>query len=108
MASLIDGGPRGDSRGMNRKPTPADGGVSSVEIDKIKHRLHEVEKILMAQELTMKNLGEGDDSAGMKSHAKIDHDWTQKVERKITKLNTAFKVLTNKFADINSVNRMHH
>lgn len=77
------------SQGLSRKTTPAPssdtgagaygggGGASSAEVDKLKHRLTEVEKVLMANQLTMKQLGEqtGDDASvsnGRKSNGKFD------------------------------------
>jgi hypothetical protein len=81
------------------------GGASSVEVDKIKLRLTEVEKVLMANQLTMKYLGEqtGDDASvsnGRKSHGKFDQDWTLKVETKLTKVSRALKLLMNKLNDL--------
>lgn len=70
------------SQGLSRKTTPAPssdtgmGVVSGVDIDKIKLRLTEVEKVLMANQLTMKQLGEHTDDAsvsnGRKSNGKFD------------------------------------
>jgi hypothetical protein len=82
-------------------------GVSSVELDKLKNRVVEIEKILMEQELTMKNLGDDEGKTnkssghvGKKSAGKFDKDWTTKVEQKLSKLNTTVKNLTNKISDL--------
>lgn len=64
--------------GLSRKTTPApssDTGMGvGVDIEKIKLRLTEVEKVLMANQLTMKQLGEDDASVsnGRKSNGKFD------------------------------------
>ena len=85
------------SQGMNRKATPAPSSdtsvaptvnaVSNAEVEKVKARLTEVERILMQSQLTMKNLGEQAEEAsvsnGRKSNGKFDNDWTMKVEIKL-------------------------
>jgi hypothetical protein len=88
--------------------------INSVEVEKLKVRIIEIERILMSQELTMKKLGDEEaeaivnanhsSSAGTslnnKSAAKFDRDWTQKVELKLSKISSTIKALTNKVTDI--------
>lgn len=88
--------------------------VNNLELDKLKVRISEIERILMSQELTMKKLGDEEaevivnanhsSSAGTslnnKSAAKFDRDWTQKVELKLSKISSTIKALTNKVTDI--------
>lgn len=68
---------------MSRKGTPVPGSElgtnsSPLDLDKLKARIVEVEKILMARELTMKSLGDADDNtAGSPTQSrKMDRDWT--------------------------------
>jgi hypothetical protein len=124
MASFHEPKSGADSRGaFGKKPTgpPSDNNAASsnnvinnAELEKIKVRMLEVERILMSQELTMKKLGDDEaeaivhanhsSSAGTsinnKSAAKFDRDWTQKVELKISKISSTIKALTNKVTDI--------
>lgn len=80
MGSFHD---RPASQGLNRNLTPAPssdtgkGGMSGADLEKIKLRLTEIEKVLMANQLTMKQLGEhntdeGSVSNGRKSNGKFD------------------------------------
>lgn len=105
---------RPNSKGLSRKTTPvpaaSEGGatanVSNVEVERLRARISEVEKILMAKEITMKNLGDPEEVAspsttqGKKSAAKFDRDWTGKVEMKLQKLSSTLKSLMNKVGDI--------
>lgn len=54
----------------------------------------------MAQNLTMKNLGDDGDKNDKKSSNKFDKDWSQKIDAKITKLTSTVKALTNKLSDL--------
>jgi hypothetical protein len=127
MASFHHDPVKSDSRGaFNKKATPGAGAasengqsasgvaISNVEVEKLKVRIMEIERILMSQELTMKKLGDEEaeaivnanhsSSAGTslnnKSAAKFDRDWTQKVELKLSKISSTIKALTNKVTDI--------
>ena len=118
MASFSDPNARPGSRGVGGTSKTAIEAVAgtgaanaspanSAELEKLKSRVAEVEKILMTQGLTMKNLGEDSEDAntrqvGKKSTGKFDKDWTAKVEHKLSKLNTAFKTLTNKVSDLST------
>lgn len=114
MASFHE---RPGSRGLGKPASSDGGGANNVasgghlsvtgrdEFEKLKLRVQEVEHILMAKELTMKNLGDGGDdshknSMGKKSSGKFDKDWTTKVEMKLSKLYSNLKNLTNKVSDL--------
>jgi len=85
----------------------SEGGVSHGEIERLRVRLSEVEKILMQKEITMKTLGDPEEllpspstAHAKKSAAKFDRDWTGKVEIKLQKLSSTLKTLMNKVGDI--------
>jgi hypothetical protein len=89
MASFQGGADRPQSMSRKGTPVPGSDNASAGELEKLKNRVQEVEKILMAKEITMKTLGDPDEvspsnAAGSKKSAtKFDKDWTQKVEVKL-------------------------
>lgn len=126
MTSFQGGVDRPGSRGLSRKGTPIPGlgsaggmdgagasspmnGVASAvsmgEMERIKVRIAEVERILMEKELTMRNLGDPEDiaasmSQSRKSGPRMDREWTTKVEVKLSKLTNTVKNLMNKLSDV--------
>ena len=115
MASFNDGrSGAADSRAMSRKGTALP--VDTAELDKLRTRIAEIEKILMASKITKKKLGdpEGDAAAtaaaatGVSQHTKsastvsgpVKAEWTQQIDKKLSKLSSQVKGLVNKVADL--------